>query len=375
MIQATSGGVSARVPLSVVEAVVRLASGTLYASLLRPAFVGGPSTYEIVALDPNTLSETNLTQNPGKDFAPRVSPNGEFVAFTTDRNFFTATDRTSDYDEPIVMRRDGSAVANVVPSPCAKEVLFYYCVTGSRWASDGRLVVFVSDPLTIPEEVKQQIWTYTLPSGSGPLLAAPPTIERMAQRVWSIRAGGSTSPNDAEVAFTENSALYVMNVATAQIRQLAAPCAFASTCTTAPVWAANGLAVYVVREATIREYSTGASATRQLHAAAGIGEISASPDGTRLAFVEAGALKIKLLADNSPPVVVFQPIPATITVSAVTATGMIKWSPDSKSLAFLIDDIGFSDGNVIVAVNADGSGRRQLRRLNGNFQGGMSWGK
>lgn len=84
--------------------------------------------FEIYGLDPDTGLLTQLTNDPGADIEPVVSPDGAFIAFVSNRD--------GDY-ELYIMRANGTDIRQITNNNAEDRQ--------PRWQPNGTHVVFVSD--------------------------------------------------------------------------------------------------------------------------------------------------------------------------------------------------------------------------------------
>ena len=86
--------------------------------------------YEIYSASENGENVIRLTDHPGRDWCPKLSPNGNKIAFTSDR----------DIDNHIyMMNRDGSGVTKTTTIPVTS---YNNNGTGFCWSPDGRQLLY-----------------------------------------------------------------------------------------------------------------------------------------------------------------------------------------------------------------------------------------
>jgi len=81
---------------------------------------------EIYAMDSNGENETNLTNNPASDIEPAWSPNGDKIAF--------ASDREGGITQVFIMNADGSNVTKLTDDPAG--------AGGPSWSPDGQMIAY-----------------------------------------------------------------------------------------------------------------------------------------------------------------------------------------------------------------------------------------
>jgi Tol biopolymer transport system component len=148
---------------------------------------GGVHSVDIFAIDADGSNPVRLTNDPGFAFAPRWSPDGTRIAFSSGR----------DGDEEIyVMNADGSNVERLTQNPGSDHF--------PAWSPDGLRIAFTSDRDLDPEIDGRDIYVMNA-DGSNPIrLTDDPAYD----------TGPAWSPDGSRIAFTsgrDGSGLFVMN--------------------------------------------------------------------------------------------------------------------------------------------------------------------
>jgi Tol biopolymer transport system component len=165
--------------------------------------------------------------------------------------------------------------------------------------------------------------------------------------------------------FSRDGGLYSYRLSTGAVSTIAPPCAFVTTCVTPPIWSPDASKLYAIREAAIWEYAVGGGQGRKLYSAAQLSELTLSPDGQYLAFIEYESVRVLSTGTGSLT-------PATVFYGSAfnNAEEYLAWSPDSKSLVMLILQ---NPRYYLYGVNRDGTGMKELARVAG--VSGLSWGR
>jgi len=357
VISASSGSTVGSAPVSVVAPPVSLAFGTIYVSDNREAFVGGPRTLEISTIDPGSGELTNLTKSPAAESRPIPSPDGQLILIIHN-------------GIPTVVRKDATSPTGM-PWACKP---FTNCIgafngwaynkgsawdnSGVTWLRDGRIRFLVSDegPVGVFTDA---LVTYAPPNGA--IVVSP--VHHSLLSALGARAVSSPNP-DLEV-FSRDGGLYSYRLSTGAVSTIAPPCAFVTTCVTPPIWSPDASKLYAIREAAIWEYAVGGGQGRKLYSAAQLSELTLSPDGQYLAFIEYESVRVLSTGTGSLT-------PATVFYGSAfnNAEEYLAWSPDSKSLVMLILQ---NPRYYLYGVNRDGTGMKELARVAG--VSGLSWGR
>jgi Tol biopolymer transport system component/cephalosporin-C deacetylase-like acetyl esterase len=236
---------------------------------------GGWDFYEgdadVFVINPEGGTAQNLTRHPANDFSPEWSPDGERIAFRTDRD---------GNHEIYAMNANGSDPVNLTRTPDAEE-------RSPAWSPDGAQIAFSSN-----RDGDRDIYLMAADGSDVARLALPGLQE---YPTWS--------PDGAEIAFTSycsscsNAALLVMNVDGTNPREIATSAGW-------PDWSPDGSVIaYDTRaeDGTLGVHTiaptTGATPKSLVRGLQG----DWSPDGGQLAYaVETGTLepgKSTLLAD------------------------------------------------------------------------------
>jgi hypothetical protein len=336
-ITASAFNVSASASVSVTAPVTLRGTGTIYASGEEEPFPGGPLNYEILAFDAQSGVETNITKSPDAEFFPSVSPDGGFLVY--DLGFgLSATIKVS--------KRAGGTVYTAPVGGACGFVSFVNCYSVREWLADGRLAYLVANGISYGIQI------VTLGTGSVQSLQRPAALPQDSFSVLLSPAG------TVAVGIVGNAGLTAVRFSDGKSTPLAPGCTFTETCTVAFGWSPSGTTLYAARDGAIVSLAVDGSSTKTLYAATQglLAELSASPDGASLAFIESTDLKILRLSDNS-------------VTTLAAATGSIAWSPDSKSIAYAY-------GPQIWAINADRTGAKQFKSLPAfTTAKGLSWTK
>jgi hypothetical protein len=324
-----------------------LAGGTIYAGANQvSAFPGGPTSNEIVALNPSTGVMTNLTQHPANDQFPRVSPDGTHLIYATDRFPGSAG----------LMRSDGANASAFGPS-CAS--IINACIFSASWLADGRIIFYYQNLDASGQQ--RAVGTRTTVSPAIQFTNVPISFPNSA----------AYAPAGDVATYQSNGILLTARVSNAQVTTIAAACTFASACTTLPIWSASGQFIYALRQSALWEFSANGGTSRQLYAAtssSGIEAYALSPDGLQMAVIENGFAKVFSLSSPTNVRTLFSPIPDVFTT--IDASAPIVWSPDSRSVAFVGTD---NLPHRIYGVNVDGSGLKLVGEV--GFAHGLAWGR
>ena len=294
---------------------------------------GDASVFDIYTMDADGRHETRLTTNTADDVNALWSPQGNQIAFASNR-------RGSGY-EIFLMNADGS---NQRPLRADGVNTFEFV-----WSPDGtRLAYAFGDGnIYVVEAVAP---------GGGDSTAAP----------VNVSAGKAAGSDDIEVAWSPSGAklvvrnsqlcggcsdLYTVNADGTGRAQLTNAPGFE----TSPRWSPSGdLIAYEAFRGVDRDLyvidPAGAGPEVKLSTGLGVfGPPAWSPDGSRVAF--------NALVGSSIYAVNTDGTGATLLSSAEgTKTGLF-WSPDGASVAFTNgNNIGFTD---VFVVSADGSSRRE----------------
>jgi Tol biopolymer transport system component len=166
------------------------------------AFVSTRSagTADIWILDLRNRKLRNLTRGAGGNFRPRWSPDGHWLAFSSDRNTtlrrrsaarFEEVQETSVY----IMRADGTGLRRLTPSG--------ECAGSPTWSADGKKVLFYEMSadqafdarwVAVPPDTVSQIFAVDVMSGERTQLTAGPGVKVSPQSVndevaYLIKAG------------------------------------------------------------------------------------------------------------------------------------------------------------------------------------------
>jgi Tol biopolymer transport system component len=257
------------------------------------------------------------------------------IAFTSD---YTRTGESN----ISVVRTDGSGLRRVIKSPVTD--------CNPAWSPDGRWIAYTV-------EDSRDHWTVAVARADG----------SDAHRLPIGREGGgypAWSPDGTRLAYTGFEAAtdgdlsirtFVCDADGGDLRQASDDpgSAFDEN----PAWTPDGQAILFLRSESDRGpgdvYSVrpDGSGLTQVTSTGGLTAFALSPDGSQLAVDDLWNHRIALLPyDAGGPPTTLLAVDFDWTVSR------ISWSPDAKALVLGCNDDTRDDDNVLVIVNADGSG-------------------
>ena len=108
------------------------------------------SNDEIYVMDPDGMSQVNVTEHPASDLTPDISPNGRFVAFSSNR--MTAENPEGDYEIFVMELRKPASVWQVTSNTGLD--------SWPRWSPDGETIVFETRETSAA--TSWEIYRYTL---------------------------------------------------------------------------------------------------------------------------------------------------------------------------------------------------------------------
>ena len=287
---------------------------------------GDPGVNDIYTMDADGKHETRLTNNAADDARPVWSPQGDNIAFISDRR---------DGYEIYLMNADGS---NQRPLRAADPVRAF----DAEWSPDGTRLAYSDGG---------DIYVVEVTSGGGGDSTAPPL---------NVSAGRLDGSNDIEVSWSPDGGRLVIrndntNCPTGGCTNLftvnsdgsgRAALVTAAGFDTHPRWSPDGnFIAYVANRGESALYvidSEGLGSEQMLSPVGSLGAPAWSPDGLRLAFTSVSGRLGVVNRDGTGL--------ATLTDMADTCSDPF-WSPDGQKVAF-------QNGGDVHVVNVDGSNRR-----------------
>jgi Tol biopolymer transport system component len=319
--------VSASLVLTVTVPTVAF-TGTIYVSVQRAPVPGGPLSFDIVAVNPTTGAETDLTRlSTGSETFPSVSPDGTYLFYYSGNG------------GAVLIKSDGTSAQAITGSP-------------NRWLSDGRLLVIAQGGQSYYTINPATQTTQPFPVASGFPLA------------------GSVSPTGDMGAYASGGNIYVVSVGTGAARLILPACLFPTTCGSY-VWSPDAKSIFAPRDGAIVQAPVDGSARTTVYTATAgaLSNLAVSPDGAYVSFVENQVLKLLRLDGHSTPTV----------LSTIADFGdAVAWSPDSKSIVYGSTNFnGAADfANELTVSNITGASAHVVAVMQGNGTlMGFAWSK
>jgi Tol biopolymer transport system component len=295
----------------------------------------GNGNLEIYVMNANGSRRTRLTNNSASDYNPSWSPDGQHIAFVSDRN--------GNY-EIYVMNADGSGLTRLMDNLSRGWKPSFW-----SWSPDGRRIAFYSR-----HDGNDEIYVMNA-DGSGAIC--------LTNNLADDRSP-SWSPDGRRIAFASNRdgnwEIYIMNADGNGVTRLTNN----SADDRLPSWSPDGrrIAFASNRDGNWEIYimnADGNGVTRLTNNSADDQLPSWSPDGRRVAFVSSpdGNEDIYVInADGSGQIRL---------TNSPDDEWRFSWSPDGKYIAFQ------SNGEIYVM---DTNGSRMFNLSNSSaFDGGPSW--
>jgi Tol biopolymer transport system component/DNA-binding winged helix-turn-helix (wHTH) protein len=290
----------------------------------------GDGNADIYTADADGGRVTRLTDHPGRDEDPVWSPDGQRIAF--------ASDRSGGAFQIYVMNADGSAPRRVTALPIS-------CSEPS-WSPDGRRLAFLRND---QPDIGQDIYTV---AANGSALRRV-TTHRMSDvnPAWSAdgRWIAFASNRDGD---RNNFEIYVVNAKGGRPRRLT----FDSAIDAQPAWAPDGDQIVFASnrsggDPAVYLMGVDGAGARRLSSGAGA-HPTWSPDGSEVVYSSTQLGNAELLR---------QPVEAPLALSPHAGRdAFAAWSPDGRRLAFASNRSG-----LLALFMADESDGRVSRRTDG----------
>ena len=303
-------------------------AGTPNAGVALVAFASrvgarGPD-FDIFVVGSDGLGRRNLTGHPAADFAPAWSPDGNRIAFTSDRD---------GHCEVYVMAADGSAVQRVTSTrqtPTGAVDAY-----GPRWSPDGSLLSFV-------------VSTAGGETGRIAMIRPDGSALRLLTDAGAAASGPAWSPDGTRIAFSAQRANHteigLVDVRTGTVTELTNDPGISAV---DPTWSSDGSRLaFVARpdaagmprvELVNADGSGRAALWWEPSAQLAPRSLSWSPDGATLAFIRLSGVsgpqsgEVFLVAARPTD-------PMTGPTCVARAMAPIRWSPDSSYIVFSSTD-------------------------------------
>jgi Tol biopolymer transport system component/DNA-binding winged helix-turn-helix (wHTH) protein len=313
-------GVTTRKPkrILVVAAVVAVLAGSVatFVYLKRPRSSPAPTSRAKSTL-------VRLTNNNASDDGPAWSPDGNRIAFASNRDGKA---------EIYLMNTDGSNVRRLTNNLSDDY--------GPKWSPDGRKILFDSD-----RDGNKEVYVMDADGGNQTRLTSNTATD----------SATSWSPDGSQIAFASNRDhanfynfdIYLMNADGSNVRRIVDDPEYDAE----PRWSPDGKQILFVtgRNGNFDLYVMNADGTAQRNLTADYdkndGAATWSPDGKNIAFVRTLAGKEQIFVMNGDGTNLKR-------VSYDSSNdGRPAWSPDGSQLAFQTD----RDGNFEISImNVDG---------------------
>jgi TolB protein len=326
--------------------------------------IPAPAPLPQAEVDARVENLVNLTQNPAQDYAPVWSPDGERIAFVSDR---------SGQPELYVMQKDGTQVSRLSEVPGAR------AYGEPSWSPDGQQVavqLILEYPFT--DESYTQIYLVAV-DGSGavpisdtefPLSNLEPKWSPIGDRIASRTLGimqafsrGAPQGEPEQIRLSDGLA----NVGTLAWSPDGSSLAYFASCQYCIENQDLKPALYLIEADGDNPRVLFDFEPRDLH---GIG-LSWSPDGRQLlllaAEVQSGVRHLYLIAADGSSMT------RLTDLSAGAMESVPGWSPDGRRLVFALQENGEA-GIYILDLQARMSGETKgaLTRLNASRRGDSS---
>lgn len=279
----------------------------------------------------------NLTRAPSRDWHPTWSPDGQRIAFVSNRV-------NKDSSDLFVMNADGSGVSNLTETPDSREL-------APEWSPDGTKLVFVSDRTGSPE-------LFILDLGTSQVTQLTSTAVDKSAPTWL--------PNSQQVAYWASSdgltSIFVVNTQNQQVNRVTS-----GALDSWPAISPNGATLAFERvdgdfkQLHLQDIGDSGDPFPITSGAYNNTQPAWSADGTRIAFISdregVPALYVMNRDDNAA---------RPIGISGVEAVLSPAWSPIVTST--VVNSGGFGIGQSFERVTDVGSIRPESIELLGRSE-------
>jgi TolB protein len=253
------------------------------------------SDWEIYTMNPDGSNPTNISNHPAHDDFPAWSPNGDKIAFSSDRDGIT---------DIYIMNADGSNPTNITNAQLGS------ASTMPAWSPDGTKIAFRSFRSS---DGNTEIYVMNADGSGQTNISNHPATE--AFPAWS--------PDGTKIAFMSgrdgNNEIYTMNPDGSNQTNLTNNVAHDEQ----PDWSPDGTKIAFTRGFNLFTMNADGTGVTQLTSFSSNGDPAWSPDGTKIAFVGAAPDIHVMNADGSNP--------TNITNSAANE-GRPDWQPTTAPI-------------------------------------------